>query len=174
MNFGVLIFNQVEELDFVGPWEMLTTKAATYGHLPASLLRLAPFSCWHLLPALTVKRPRGKYNWLQNIIPRRSNTAVLRITPKCLLMSKTPNALAEHWNLSSTQRVPECGDFFVPPQLTPEGKAGHVQGERRPPGGVSPGQFDPPVDDGQYQLDHAGQEHQPMRGGAVVVPGLFH
>jgi len=23
MNFGVLIFNQVEELDFVGPWEML-------------------------------------------------------------------------------------------------------------------------------------------------------
>jgi transcriptional regulator GlxA family with amidase domain len=24
MNFGVLIFNQVEELDFVGPWEMLT------------------------------------------------------------------------------------------------------------------------------------------------------
>ena len=24
MNFGVLLFNQVEELDFVGPWEMLT------------------------------------------------------------------------------------------------------------------------------------------------------
>ena len=24
MNFGVLVFNQVEELDFVGPWEMLT------------------------------------------------------------------------------------------------------------------------------------------------------
>lgn len=24
MNFGVLIFNQVEELDFVGPWEILT------------------------------------------------------------------------------------------------------------------------------------------------------
>ena len=24
MNFGILIFNQVEELDFVGPWEMLT------------------------------------------------------------------------------------------------------------------------------------------------------
>ena len=23
MNFGVLVFNQVEELDFVGPWEML-------------------------------------------------------------------------------------------------------------------------------------------------------
>lgn len=24
MNFGVVVFNQVEELDFVGPWEMLT------------------------------------------------------------------------------------------------------------------------------------------------------
>jgi len=24
MNFGVLVFNQVEELDFAGPWEMLT------------------------------------------------------------------------------------------------------------------------------------------------------
>lgn len=24
MNFGILVFNQVEELDFVGPWEMLT------------------------------------------------------------------------------------------------------------------------------------------------------
>ena len=24
MNFGVLVFNEVEELDFVGPWEMLT------------------------------------------------------------------------------------------------------------------------------------------------------
>ena len=24
MNFGILIFNQVEELDFAGPWEMLT------------------------------------------------------------------------------------------------------------------------------------------------------
>lgn len=24
MNFGVLVFDQVEELDFVGPWEMLT------------------------------------------------------------------------------------------------------------------------------------------------------
>jgi transcriptional regulator GlxA family with amidase domain len=24
MNFGILLFNQVEELDFVGPWEMLT------------------------------------------------------------------------------------------------------------------------------------------------------
>ena len=24
MNFDVLVFNQVEELDFVGPWEMLT------------------------------------------------------------------------------------------------------------------------------------------------------
>lgn len=24
MNFGILIFDQVEELDFVGPWEMLT------------------------------------------------------------------------------------------------------------------------------------------------------
>jgi transcriptional regulator GlxA family with amidase domain len=24
MNFGILIFNQVEELDFVGPWEMLS------------------------------------------------------------------------------------------------------------------------------------------------------
>jgi len=24
MNFGVLVFNQVEKLDFVGPWEMLT------------------------------------------------------------------------------------------------------------------------------------------------------
>src|SRR5450755_2788550 len=24
MRFGVLVFNQVEELDFVGPWEMLT------------------------------------------------------------------------------------------------------------------------------------------------------
>jgi transcriptional regulator GlxA family with amidase domain len=30
MNFGILVFNQVEELDFVGPWEMLTmwTKVA--------------------------------------------------------------------------------------------------------------------------------------------------
>jgi transcriptional regulator GlxA family with amidase domain len=24
MNFGILVFNKVEELDFVGPWEMLT------------------------------------------------------------------------------------------------------------------------------------------------------
>jgi len=24
MNFGIVVFNQVEELDFVGPWEMLT------------------------------------------------------------------------------------------------------------------------------------------------------
>jgi hypothetical protein len=24
MNFGILIFDEVEELDFVGPWEMLT------------------------------------------------------------------------------------------------------------------------------------------------------
>lgn len=24
MNFGILIFPQVEELDFVGPWEMAT------------------------------------------------------------------------------------------------------------------------------------------------------
>lgn len=24
MNFGILVFNQVEELDFAGPWEMLT------------------------------------------------------------------------------------------------------------------------------------------------------
>jgi transcriptional regulator GlxA family with amidase domain len=24
MNFGVLVFDQVEELDFIGPWEMLT------------------------------------------------------------------------------------------------------------------------------------------------------
>ncbi|VTU25443.1 Isonitrile hydratase [Variovorax sp. SRS16] len=24
MNFGILVFNEVEELDFVGPWEMLT------------------------------------------------------------------------------------------------------------------------------------------------------
>lgn len=24
MNFGIIVFNQVEELDFVGPWEMLT------------------------------------------------------------------------------------------------------------------------------------------------------
>ncbi|MES2564076.1 MAG: DJ-1/PfpI family protein, partial [Pseudomonadota bacterium] len=24
MNFGVLVFDQVEELDFVGPWEMIT------------------------------------------------------------------------------------------------------------------------------------------------------
>ena len=24
MNFGILVFDQVEELDFVGPWEMLT------------------------------------------------------------------------------------------------------------------------------------------------------
>ena len=24
MNFGVLIFPEVEELDFVGPWEMLS------------------------------------------------------------------------------------------------------------------------------------------------------
>jgi len=24
MNFGILVFNQAEELDFVGPWEMLT------------------------------------------------------------------------------------------------------------------------------------------------------
>ena len=24
MNFGVLVFDEVEELDFVGPWEMLT------------------------------------------------------------------------------------------------------------------------------------------------------
>ena len=24
MNFGILVFNQVEELDFVGPWEILT------------------------------------------------------------------------------------------------------------------------------------------------------
>mgnify|MGYP003576312916 CR=1 FL=1 len=24
MNFGVLVFNQVEELDFIGPWDLLT------------------------------------------------------------------------------------------------------------------------------------------------------
>lgn len=24
MNFGIVVFNRVEELDFVGPWEMLT------------------------------------------------------------------------------------------------------------------------------------------------------
>ena len=24
MNFGIIVFNQAEELDFVGPWEMLT------------------------------------------------------------------------------------------------------------------------------------------------------
>ena len=24
MNFGVLVFDEVEELDFIGPWEMLT------------------------------------------------------------------------------------------------------------------------------------------------------
>jgi len=24
MNFGILVFDDVEELDFVGPWEMLT------------------------------------------------------------------------------------------------------------------------------------------------------
>lgn len=24
MTFGIIVFNQVEELDFVGPWEMLT------------------------------------------------------------------------------------------------------------------------------------------------------
>ncbi|WP_447968405.1 DJ-1/PfpI family protein [Nitrospira sp. M1] len=48
MNFGVLVFNQVEELDFVGPWEML----ARWGKLesgPKNCLivgeSLAPIIC---------------------------------------------------------------------------------------------------------------------------------
>ncbi len=41
MNIGVLIFPQVEELDFVGPWEMLTMwKQVTEG--PQNCLLIAP------------------------------------------------------------------------------------------------------------------------------------
>lgn len=48
MNFGVLVFNQVEELDFVGPWEMLTMWSKFAGG-PSSCLvvaeTLGPITC---------------------------------------------------------------------------------------------------------------------------------
>lgn len=48
MNFGVLVFNQVEELDFVGPWEMLTMWNKSTGG-PSSCLIVAetlePITC---------------------------------------------------------------------------------------------------------------------------------
>jgi transcriptional regulator GlxA family with amidase domain len=40
MNFGVLLFNQVEELDFAGPWEMLTMWRKVAGG-PANCLLVA-------------------------------------------------------------------------------------------------------------------------------------
>ena len=48
MNFGILVFDQVEELDFVGPWEMLTMWSKVAGG-PASCLIVAqsarPVTC---------------------------------------------------------------------------------------------------------------------------------
>ena len=48
MKFGILIFNQVEELDFVGPWEMLTLWRAQAGGPETCLVvapTLAPITC---------------------------------------------------------------------------------------------------------------------------------
>lgn len=47
MNAGILIFPQVEELDFVGPWEMLTMwgKVADGPHCALVAERLAPVIC---------------------------------------------------------------------------------------------------------------------------------
>lgn len=48
MTFGILIFNQVEELDFVGPWEMLTLWRAQAGGPETCLIvapTLAPITC---------------------------------------------------------------------------------------------------------------------------------
>ncbi len=48
MNFGVLVFNQVEELDFVGPWEMLTMWSKFAGGPDNCLIvaeSLAPIAC---------------------------------------------------------------------------------------------------------------------------------
>jgi len=42
MNFGVLVFNEVEELDFVGPWEMLGRWSKT-GEGPDKLVIVAQF-----------------------------------------------------------------------------------------------------------------------------------
>lgn len=41
MNFGVLVFDQVEELDFIGPWEMLTMWSMHAGG-PESCLIVGP------------------------------------------------------------------------------------------------------------------------------------
>ncbi len=48
MTFGILIFDQVEELDFVGPWEMLTLWRAQAGGPETCLIvapTLAPITC---------------------------------------------------------------------------------------------------------------------------------
>lgn len=48
MNFGVLVFNQVEELDFVGPWEMLTLWRQNAGGPDNCIVvaeSLAPVTC---------------------------------------------------------------------------------------------------------------------------------
>lgn len=48
MNFGILCFQQVEELDFVGPWELLTTWSK-YANGPSNCLivaeKLEPIVC---------------------------------------------------------------------------------------------------------------------------------
>jgi len=48
MNFGILVFNQVEELDFVGPWEMLTMWRK-YANGPSNCIivsqSMGPISC---------------------------------------------------------------------------------------------------------------------------------
>ena len=48
MNFGIIVFNQVEELDFVGPWEMLTMWAKLADGPENCLIvgqTLAPLTC---------------------------------------------------------------------------------------------------------------------------------
>ncbi len=48
MNFGIVVFNQVEELDFVGPWEMLTMWSKVAGGPENCLIvaqKLEPVIC---------------------------------------------------------------------------------------------------------------------------------
>ena len=90
MNFGILVFNQVEELDFVGPWEMLTMWQKVADG-PENCLLISESQAPVTWQAFPVKRQRAKCNFMPSTIRLQLGTAASRIMRKHLPTLKPAN-----------------------------------------------------------------------------------